>query len=564
MKKLSKITAIVLSVVCLSGLFSGVSACKSDTPTANVVTLKDNGEKITNPNMGWNFTYYANTVYDFNNTLKEGDYLDDFPCDIVFFRIGWNWLEPQEGVYNWEFIDDIASEWISRGKRIALCFVVTFIGDQSTPLWVKDAGAQGQDYFWCPKVIDYDNDGQPIYTEAVGDELNENGERILYSSWWRNGVIVNNTSMTFTGVPLDAQEYARNVGIRNDSDYNGGEEVAVGDFENYRGTWVPDYDDPVFLAKLENFLSAAATHYESETFHTQYDNDPDFDIDFLEIGSFGDWGEGHSSYTHLNTITESMVKKHMDIYSKCFKKIHIQANDSIFDKYPDLTQYALDKGFGVSDHTVQVPKDGTTEGWTANSSVARNFYKEQPVLLENHNGTQIMETYYNGVVDCYATWARINCNPNTCKFSEWTDKITLRLGYRLTFTEIAFDNVNAGEKVRIQFKIKNTGSAFCYDGGNPTFYLIDSLGRIKSFAVSDFDVKSLEPKRNPEKLVESVGTATLEIPSKMLAGDYYLCVSVSKGLDDKGNPNDVYNLPLNHKDGEKLRYRIATFNVPEV
>ncbi len=564
MKRISKIIAIVLSIVCLSALFTGVTACKGGAPTANVITLKDNGAKLTNPNMGWNFSYYANTIYDFNNTLIEGDYLDEFPCDIAFFRIGWNYLEPEEGQYDWSMIDNIAEEWISRGKRIALALVVTFIGDQSTPLWVKDAGAQGHDYYWRPKIVDYDEDDQPIYAAAEGEEINEQGDRILYSSFVRNGIMVNNTGMTFTGVPLDAQEYARNVGIRQDEDYNNGEEVPVEDFENYRGTWVPNYDDPVFLAKWENFLSAAASHYEGQRFNTQYDNDPDFDIDFLEVASFGDWGEGHSSYTKLNTFTQNTVKKHLDIYAKHFKTVQIQMNDSIADKYPDLIQYALDYGFGVSDHTVQVPKAGTKEGYAANQAAARQFYKEQPVLLENHNGTQIMETYYNGVVDCYATWARINCNPNTCKFSEWTDRITLRLGYRLTFTEVAFDNVNAGEKVRIQYKMKNTGSAYCYDGGNPTFYLIDSLGRIKSFAVSDFNVKDLEVKRNPDKLEETVGLVTLEIPEKMLAGDYYICVSVSKGLDEKGNPVDTYKLPLNYQDGKKLRYQVAKFTVPEV
>lgn len=169
MKRFSRLIAIVLSLICLSCISTGLTACKSDY--SNVVTLSDNGAKLTNPNMGWNFTYYANTVYDFNNTLVEGDFLDDFPCDIAFFRIGWNWIEPVEGQFNFDFIDEIAKDWISRGKRIALCFVVTFIGDQSTPLWVRDAGAEGHQYYWRPKITGYDQDtGEPIYLENEYDD----------------------------------------------------------------------------------------------------------------------------------------------------------------------------------------------------------------------------------------------------------------------------------------------------------------------------------------------------------------------------------------------------------
>ena len=49
------------------------------------------------------------------------------------------------------------------------------------------------------------------------------------------------------------------------------------------GPWDPFFDDPVFLEKLDAFLAAAAA---------RYDGNPN--VDFIDVGTFGLWGEGHT------------------------------------------------------------------------------------------------------------------------------------------------------------------------------------------------------------------------------------------------------------------------------
>lgn len=519
MKKWKKILALSLLPFCFVGAFSGCTDSKE-----NKIVITDNQALLTNPDMGWNFTYYANTIYDFNNTLQKDDYLDFYPCDIVFFRIGWNWMEPEEGVFNWEFVDDVANKWIAQGKRIALEWCCTYPGDQSTPLWVRDAGAQGEQYAWYPGDEDRGQDPNEVYFAPESNPDRGN--------------------LPFRGIPLDAQEWNLNKGIRNDPNYNNGQEVAEGDYQNYRGSWIPYYDDPIFLEKLENFLQKASEHY---------DNNPA--VQFIEIGSFGDWGEGHRSYTPANPITTQAKRTHIDLYLKYFKNVQIMVNDAAVDGVPMLIEYTKENGIGVSDHTVQVPEAGYPEGTPGNWEVTSEYYKTNPVLLENHNGTRIMENYYNSVNECHATYARINCNPYTANNSEWKDKITLRLGYRLTFTEISFDKLKAGKEVEFAFKIKNTGAAPCYKGGNPTFYLIDSLGRVKAKAISSFDVKNLPVSGSAEKAKVLSGTATMKMPEYLLKGDYYIAVAVTY------EGEEYYNLPLDHQDGTRKRYKIATFEV---
>ena len=52
-----------------------------------------------------------------------------------------------------------------------------------------------------------------------------------------------------------------------------------------RPLWEPDYLDPVVLAKLDHFLAALAR---------RYDGNPN--VAFIDIGSFGMWGEGHTGF----------------------------------------------------------------------------------------------------------------------------------------------------------------------------------------------------------------------------------------------------------------------------
>ena len=513
---------LVSAVLCLP-LMAGCGGGAADY--TNVIKLQDNQALLTNPDMGFNFTYYANTIYDFNNTLHPGDYLDDFPCDTVFFRIGWNWIEPEEGKFNWEFTDDIADEWIARGKNIAFCWVVTYPGDQSTPLWVRDAGAEGVQYAY---TAESQTDGS---VEYIMKPVMEDGT-------------LGAGDQRFSNLPKDAQDYALNRGNRNDPAYNNGEEVTEGDYENYRGSWVVNYDDLVFLEKWENFLKAAGE---------RYDDNPA--VQFVEIGSFGDWGEGHNTNTRANSISQSTKRKHFELYLKYFENVQLMINDDAIEG-TELVSFTKENGIGLSDHSVQVPyAGGPAEGMTGNVAYASLYWRDLPVLLEHHNGTTFMETYYNAIVDCHATFARINCDPYVASLSEWKDMIARKLGYRLVFSEVRTTDIYAGAEVQIQFDMTNEGSAPCYAGGNPTFYLVDSLGRVHATAVSEFNVRDLSVADRGEEAESMTGTAVLQIPDALIDDDYYICVSVVR------DENTSYNLPLDYQDGTRQRYQIATFTV---
>ena len=510
MKKILKILSIMV-LVCLFAL-GGCSSGGTDV----TITLKDNGALITNKGMGWNFCYYSNQIYDFGATLKPNDFLDDFPCDIVYFRLGWNYIEPEDNVYNWEFTDRIAEEWAKRGKRAGFAWVVCYPGDQSTPLWLKDMGCKGSEF----NVI-------------------EEGKKYGFD-------------FTLQSFPQDAIEWMTNTGPRAQGIemsngekkwiYNDGKPIQAGDVANYRKTWVPDYDDEIFMDKFSEFLRAAAERYDGQDW-----------VEFIEVASFGSWGEGHTHMSWPAEITRETRINHIKMYNEIFTKTPIVVPRSCV-KDTSAETLAKEYGFGVGDWSIQVPGiSSRPEGEMVDKEITDRFYQTNPVALEHHPYTVPLQTYYDSVNEGHASWARLHNSPYTAKGSEWTDKITLRLGYRFVFEEVALKGLKAGKETQITFKLKNAGAAPNYIGGYPAVLIKDQDGKVVAKGVSDFDVKSLQVADTAEEAPLATGSLKLQLPEKM-NGEYSVCIAI---VDKEGNP--FYNLPL--KNGEDKVYKIATIAV---
>ena len=121
---------------------------------------KDNGKALVNPGMGWTMHFYSNLLQNYGSKLEAEDVLDDFPgLSTVYLRLPWSFLEPKEGVFDWELVDTPAQRWIQAGKKVA--FRVTATENwlsRATPQWVFDAGAH---YY---KVGNY---LEPDYADSV-------------------------------------------------------------------------------------------------------------------------------------------------------------------------------------------------------------------------------------------------------------------------------------------------------------------------------------------------------------------------------------------------------------
>lgn len=115
------------------------------------------------------------------------------------------------------------------------------------------------------------------------------------------------------------------------------------------GPWEPVYDDPVFLAKLGNFLRAFGARYDGKPW-----------LRYVDIGSIGDWGEGHTSSGSRTRYGYEQRKVHVDLYCKYFKKTQLVTSDDFVYTIEDLNdrekmhRYMLSKGITYRDDSILV------------------------------------------------------------------------------------------------------------------------------------------------------------------------------------------------------------------
>ena len=343
--------------------------------------------------------------------------------------------------------------------------------------------------------------------------------------------------------------------------------------------WEPDFNDPVFLEKAENFLSAMAK---------RYDGNPN--VAFIDIGHFGLWGEGHTVHsTHINYGFD-VLKKHIDIYCRQFKQTLLCISDDFVghDKpgyhFP-LSDYAFSKGVTLRDDSILVQNFGLPmPSWeqTAkpmpwyHAEMAQYFWSTLPVILEHeHYGSSVKrnawdkDMFLKSVEDYHASYMSIHWWPREFMDAnrDVIDKINLRMGYRIQLKSITWPKqVQLGKPFQINAFWANAGVAPCYPGGFPCFTIKDTKGGIVSVLTNEsFNIKNLQVAE-PEKAPSSKQTSVFTIASNFkdpnrdssrnaLAGDYDLFVSV--GMRD-GTP--VLELPYEDNDGFK-RYKLGKIKV---
>ncbi len=344
-------------------------------------------------------------------------------------------------------------------------------------------------------------------------------------------------------------------------------------------SWDPFFDDPVFLQKLEAFMAAYAK---------RYDGNPN--VEFIDVGTYGLWGEGH---THASSRQDSLEiqKLHIDLHTKHFKKTLLCISDDFagHDKpgrrFP-ITDYTKSKGVTLRDDSILVQPP--PRSWY-HAEMAQAFWPNWPVILEHEHyggskqrGAWSGELLLKSVEDYHASFMSIHWEPYEFlkENRETIDEINLRLGYRLQPTRITWpstvtlatpsdsftkyaDMTKVGDPSK-RFKVKwswvNKGVAPCYPGGHPALTLKDAKGGIVSVLVDEsFDVRNLkvgEPDKAPVTELESDFIIALYAPTTK-PGTYDVYISV--GLRD-GTP--VIALPLDANDGQR-RYKLGTVTLTE-
>lgn len=331
-------------------------------------------------------------------------------------------------------------------------------------------------------------------------------------------------------------------------------------------SWDPYFDDPIFLEKLDTFLAAVSKRYDGNS-----------NVEFIDVGTFGMWGEGHTHGSSLQDEIE-IQKIHIDLHLKHFKKTLLCISDDYagHDKpgkrFP-ITDYALSKGVTIRDDSIMVGPP--PKSWY-HSEMAQAFWPKLPVILETgHYGNSIKRNAWNpelflqSVEDYHASFMSIHWWPH--EFLEINreviDKINQRLGYRLMPVEVTYPKTvriastqdgDIKNRFNVQWTWANKGVAPCYPGGFPALTLKDEHGGIVSVLTDEtLNMRDLQvgpPQETPLTSHESEFILGLYAPTTA-PGTYDLFISV--GTRD-GTPTIA--LPIAGDDGQR-RYRIGSIIV---
>ena len=278
--------------------------------------------------------------------------------------------------------------------------------------------------------------------------------------------------------------------------------------------WEPDYGDPVFLAKLEDFLRAMARRYDGKPY-----------VAHIDVGTIGMWGEGHTraygeACRKAGRDPEKAVYAHYELYRKCFPRTTILCIDDQAGAYSELPfeqvplmRRARELGFGWRDDSILVhlaewfAKEHTAfashpewfhDGW------ARAFAPTAPVMVEHghygytrQHGTWSDAKLVESVEDHQASWLSIHGWPRTV-FEEAGAAFraaALRIGYRFELEEVRYPaEIRLGETVDIVSTWTNVGVAPCYRGAFLAYALLDDRGRtVWAWTDETYNFKAAEP-----------------------------------------------------------------------
>ncbi|MDO5579748.1 MAG: DUF4832 domain-containing protein [Planctomycetia bacterium] len=257
---------------------------------------------------------------------------------------------------------------------------------------------------------------------------------------------------------------------------------------------VPLFADPIYMQKLENFIKAFAKHF---------DGNPD--IAFIDIRSYGNWGEGHMSPFRKHNITPEEYKKHIEIHRKAFKKtlLAIPGGNAPFK---DLFPWCVENG-------ITIRRDGICGN--SNGSETAICEDRLPGIFEFYAGYPLMKKlgWWDGIKD---EWKRgykpADCvetgKPTWCDLSrggksglillqedpELVRKLTNRIGYHHLIQKAIWpETIEAGKSFPVSVDWENRGVAYMFLPAKVSFALIANGKVVQTCSANRSDPRRWKP-----------------------------------------------------------------------
>jgi hypothetical protein len=286
--------------------------------------------------------------------------------------------------------------------------------------------------------------------------------------------------------------------------------------------------DPVFLQKLSAFVGALGR---------RYDGNPD--IAFLDIRSYGNWGEGHIGMLRapgiILTPPDNLKNNYFRPYFNAFPRTQLIIPWGS-DLYRSVYDWAVSKGAGMR-------RDGILSIYSKDGSECLRAFGHAPAVFEYCDSYE--DTKKNGYWSTESLWHYVDCGKPT--YMQWNptiyeenqkfcQRLGNRVGYHFVLQEAEMPaKLRAGAAFPIRLNWLNDGVAPVYEPCHVAIALLDEKDQV----VEKQFLKASNPRswKPDESTMESV-SATFPSISK---GTFKLAVGLFLNQKDA---NPVYRLGI--------------------
>lgn len=258
---------------------------------------------------------------------------------------------------------------------------------------------------------------------------------------------------------------------------------------NRRYSWEPDYSDPIFLEKLENFMREVGR---------KYNGDPR--VEYIDIGTYGTWGEGHTFCGTRKNWDFETLKKHVDMHLKYLPDTILMLNDDMCktvirgegaEKGEEFARYCTGKGIGVRDDSICVTGCCREFGYDTVQipELFEMTYDTAPVDIEYAHFASVSDDcirecfpFAEAMKNTHATFAGFHGYPRLWleKHKYFTEYAANRLGYWYFINGIELPECVSGLKSVAKLDIENRGFAVSY---HPFTLKIRAVGENGTFDI---------------------------------------------------------------------------------
>jgi len=327
-----------------------------------------------------------------------------------------------------------------------------------------------------------------------------------------------------------------------------GGRILEADYEGRGPFPIPDMDDPAVLDRHLDFIRRLGQ---------RYDGHPD--LDHVDLGSIGWWGEWHlSGSKNCKLPSLENRKKVVDAYLAAFKKTPLL----MLIGGGECLKLAADHGCGWRADCLG-DMGGFSKSWChmrkgypvwIKEAGIQDVWKTAPVAWETcwdmrkwvDEGWPL-RYIFNYALACHASYINNKSAPlpQAENVRPELERFLRRLGYRLVLKELKHPaQARPGEKLPLAMKWQNVGSAPCYRPYRLAYRLSDDRGRsrvlvsqvtVRDWLPGSVDLFTEEFFKDPPDLPPGDVVAvsdSVPLPPELAAGDYSLSIAVV-GDDEK-------------------------------